>query len=199
MIFFVEGVLEEKEPTRVVVNAGGVGYEIFVPLSAYDRLPAEGQRARIFTYDHVREDDHVLYGFATLDERRMFVLLLNVNGVGPKLALGALSGLTTRDLKRAVAEGDVKRLSGLKGIGKKTAERIVVELRDRIGAAEALEAGAGAGPGATAGDLRIRDAVLALVSLGYKRSEAEAMALKAVQGSPAEATVEDLIRKALTA
>lgn len=196
MIFFVEGTLEEKQPTRVVINAAGVGYEVFIPLSSYDRLPAEGDRVRVFTYDAVREDDHLLYGFMSREERRLFVMLLTVSGIGPKIALSALSGLTTRELKAALVGADIKRLSMVPGIGRKTAERMVVELKDRLGAAEALQARSAEGEAAP-GDLRMRDAVLALISLGYKRAEAENLIRKVIEGAPAEATVEDLIRKAL--
>ena len=185
----------EKAPTRIVMDVSGVGYEVFIPLSSYDRLPGDGQRCRVFTYDHVREDDHHLYGFTSVGERRMFMLLLGVNGIGPKLALSALSGLTVRELTAAVAGGDVKRLSSVSGIGKKTAERIVVELRDRIGAADALEASAS--EPLSPADTKMRDAVLALISLGYKRVDAQELVQKVAGGVSPDASVEDLVRKAL--
>jgi Holliday junction DNA helicase RuvA len=197
MIVFLEGILDEKEPTRAVVQAGGVGYEVFIPLSSFDRLPAEGQRVRIQIYDHVREDDHLLYGFMTDDERRVFILLLSVTGIGPKLALSVLSGLTTRDFKVAVASGDAKRLSTVQGIGKKTAERIILDLKDKVGTPQILEAEAP--PAATdPGAIKTRDAVLALVALGYKRGDAEALIRKALSGADASSLdVEAVLRKAL--
>ncbi len=196
MITFLEGVLVEKDPTRIVLNVGGVGYELFIPLSSYDRLPSPGQPCRILTYDHVREDLHALYGFLTADERRMFLMLLDVSGIGPKLAMTALSGLSVRDLTAAVAQADVKRLSSVSGIGKKTAERIVVELKDKLGAGEAMEAitGAAADSPETA---RMRDAILALISLGYKQADAQKVVRDAVGKLKPSASVEDVVRKAL--
>lgn len=199
MITFLEGVVEAKQPTHVVLNVGGVGYEVTIPLSSYDRLPGEQATCRILTYDHVREDAHQLFGFMTEEERRLFMLLMTVSGIGPKLALTTLSGLTTRELKAAIVQADVKRLSSVSGIGKKTAERMVVELKDKLGAGEALEAvAAGAVP--AGGDARTRDAVMALISLGYKRSEAQDMVAR-VLGGPQGAglAVEDVVRKALAA
>ncbi len=196
MITFLEGVVVEKDPTRVVLNVGGVGYEVFIPLSSYDRLPAPGDACKILTYDHVREDTHALYGFLTADERRMFLMLLNISGIGPKLALTALSGLSIRDLKAAIAQADVKRLSSISGIGKKTAERIVVELRDKLGAGEAMEA-ITAQEEMTPENARTRDAILALVSLGYKQAEAQQLVRAAVAGAKPDATVEEIVRRAL--
>jgi len=196
MITFLEGVLVDKDPTRVVLNVGGIGYEVFIPLSSYDRLPAPGDVCKILTYDHVREDIHALYGFLTADERRMFLMLLNISGIGPKLALTALSGLSIRDLKAAIAQADVKRLSSISGIGKKTAERIVVELRDKLGAGEAMEA-ITAREEMTPENARTRDAILALISLGYKQADAQQIVRAAVAGVKPDATVEEIVRRAL--
>jgi holliday junction DNA helicase RuvA len=196
MITFLEGVLVEKDPTRVVLNVGGVGYEIFIPLSSYDHLPSAGQPCRLLTYDHVREDIHALYGFLTGEERRMYLLLLGISGIGPKLAMTALSGLSVRDLTAAVAQGDVKRLSSISGIGKKTAERIVVELKDKLGAGEAMEAIIGTAPDSPE-SARTRDAILALISLGYKQIDAQQLVRTAVAKLKPGATVEDVVRKAL--
>ncbi len=197
MIAFLEGILAEKEPTRVVINVGGVGYEALIPLSSYDRLPPEGQPCRLLVCHLVREDAQQLVGFATEAEKRMFNLLVSVTGIGPKLALAALSGLSVRELKAALVEGDTRRLSSISGVGRKTAERMVVELRDKIGAGEALEARAGATE-VTPEDLRARDALLALVSLGYKRAEAQEMVMRAARAAGArEVTVEELVRLAL--
>lgn len=197
MIVFLEGELDSKEPTRAVIQAGGVGYEVFVPLSSFDRLPAEGQRLRIHIYDHVREDGHQLFGFMTGEERRLFVLLLGVTGIGPKLALCVLSGLPTRDLKAAVLSGDVKRLSAVQGIGRKTAERMILDLKDKFGPADAIIAEAA--PAATdPASIKTRDSILALVALGYKRGEAETLIRKALAGSDAATMeVETILRKAL--
>lgn len=187
MITFLKGQLVEKTPTRCVLDVGGVGYEVLIPLSSYDRLPAVNEDCRILVHDYVREDQHMLFGFMSEPERGMFLLLLGASGIGPKLALSALSGLTVRELKAAVAERDVKRISSISGIGKKMAERIVVELGHKIGAAEALEAMSGA-EDREAGDLRLRDAVLALVALGYKQD----VARKKTQSVLADAGTEGL-------
>jgi Holliday junction DNA helicase RuvA len=197
MIAFVEGILVEKQPTRVVIAVQGIGYELFIPLSSYDALPPTNQPCRLLTHQHVREDDLRLFGFATEEERRMFLLLLGVNGVGPKLAISALSGMTVRELKAAVVAGDVKRLSTVSGIGRKTAERMIVELKDRLDAGDALEAAAGGG--AAAETPHARDAMLALAALGYTREQAARMiaeALRRFEGGRAPG-VEELIRRAL--
>ena len=197
MITFLEGILVEKTPTRVVLHVGGVGYEVFVPLSSFDRLGAPQQTCRLLIYDYIREDQHSLFGFVSAAERKLFGLLMCVSGIGPKLAMIALSSLTVRDITGAIAGGDIKRLAGVSGIGKKIAERMVLELRDKLSAAEGLELSA---PSATdsGGDHRMRDAVLALISLGYKQAEAQKMVATAVGGGKPNLAVEDIVRKALT-
>ena len=195
MITHLEGILVEKHPTRVVMDLGGVGYEVFIPLSSYDRLPRKQSPCKLMTYDYVREDMRTLYGFATDDERRMFLLLLSTAGIGPKLALSALSGLTVSELKRAILDGDVKRLSSISGVGKKMAERMVVDVRDKIDPAEGLETVAGATDGAE--QTINRDAILALVALGYKQDEARKMMTK-VRTQTTSTSVEELIKMALS-
>ena len=195
MITFLDGLLEEKEPGRAVLNVVGVGYEVQIPLSSYEHLPAPGARCRVLIHDHIREDAHLLFGFASEAERRLFVLLLGVSGIGPKIALSALSGMSVRELVQSIVGRDVKRLSSISGIGKKTAERLVVELRDRIGEGDALAA-ASAEP--TLENLKMRDAILALVTLGYRRGEAQELIDKRV--SPellATAPIEEIVRKVL--
>lgn len=197
MIAFVHGKLMDALPTQVTVDVQGMGYEILIPLSSFDKLPAVGQEVKLLTHLVVREDAQVLYGFVTAAERDLFRLLINtVSGIGPKIALNALSGMSVTAFRGAVAEGDVKSLSQISGVGRKTAERIVVELRDKVGAASAWEA-ASAERGLSPADQRINDAVLALLALGYKPTEAhEAVrAVAAVLGP--EALVEDLVRACL--
>lgn len=198
VIAFLDGIIVEKQPTRLLLNVGGVGYEVLIPLSSYDRLPRREESCRILTYDYVREDQHLLFGFMTEDERRMFCLLIGTTGVGPKLALSALSGLSVRQIKVAVVAGDIKRISSISGIGKKMAERILLELRDKIGEGEALEAVSGAGEEG-AGGTKLHDAVLALIALGYKQEAARKMAA-AVLHKPGggDLDVEDIIRQALS-
>lgn len=195
MICFLEGVLVEKQPTRAVLQVGGIGYETHIPLSSFDRLPDEGATCRLLIYDCVREDAHNLYGFGTAEERRFFLLLIGVSGIGPKTALSALSGLSPRELAAAIVEGNIKRLSSISGIGKKTAERIVVELRDRLTAGEALEAVAGEDP--ASGDPRRRDAALALISLGYKQADAVRLVRAAAPEPASDLGVEEIVRLVL--
>jgi Holliday junction DNA helicase RuvA len=145
-------------------------------------------------YHHITEVSQVLFGFATDDERRMFTLLLSVSGVGPKIAVAALSGLSVRELKTALIESDVKRLSSISGIGKKTAERIIVELRDKFSPGEALETLAGSDD--LPGDSRLHDAALALISLGYKQDDARKMVK--VLKLESSTSVEEIVRGALT-
>lgn len=197
MIVFLDGVLEEKEPTRVVVNVGGVGYEASIPLSSYDRLPEIGRRLRLLTVPVVREDAHLLFGFMTVDERSAFLLLTSVNGIGPKLGLAVLSGLAVRDLKAAIAAGDVKRLSGISGIGKKTAERLILEMRDKLGKGDLMEAlTGGTAPGPA--DAKLRDALLALISLGYKQADAQRMVRDVAPQIVPDTTLEEILRKVLS-
>ena len=195
MITFLDGLLEEKEPGRAVLNVVGVGYEVQIPLSSYEHLPAPGARCRVLIHDHIREDAHLLFGFASEAERRLFVLLLGVSGIGPKIALSALSGMSVRELVQSIVGRDVKRLSSISGIGKKTAERLVVELRDRISEGDAL-ASVAAEP--TVENLKMRDAILALVTLGYRRGEAQELINKRVTPELlATAAIEDVVRKVL--
>lgn len=194
MIEFVSGRLAEKSPTHAVIQTGGIGFHLPIPLSSYDALPLPGEEVKLYTYLVVREDSLTLYGFANLNERGMFERLIHVSGIGPKLALTALSGLPLRDLKLAIADGDVKRLTSISGIGKKMAERLVVELRDKLDAAESLELRS-SGPGLST---NLRDAILALVALGYKQQDARKMLEKVQQTHPEDLEVEDLVRKALS-
>jgi len=197
VISFLKGLIVQKQPTRVVLEVAGVGYEVLIPLSTYDRLPARGEACCLLTVDYVREDCHQLFGFMTEPERALFALLMGTSGVGPKLALSALSGMSVRDLRTAVVEGDVARLSSVSGIGKKMAERIIVDLRDKVGKGEALEAASGATPGTEAESKR-RDALMALVALGYKREAADKMVRNALRKGSASLSVEAIIRMALS-
>jgi len=196
MITFLQGILADKTPTRAVINVQGVGYEVFIPISSFDRLPAVEADIKILTYHHVREDAQILYGFCTEAERNLFDLLLDVSGIGPKLALTVLSGMSVREIKVAIVTGDVKRLSGISGIGKKTAERLIMELKDKVSAGEAVEV-TSAGDDAMPGDVRIRDTVMALIALGYKQADALKMARTAADAAGPDAPVEDLIRRSL--
>src|SRR6267378_3026108 len=197
MISFLHGKIVESLPTQVIVNVGGVGYDVLIPLSSYDKLPQPGQEVKLLTHLAVREDAHTLYGFMTVAERELFKLLINtVSGIGPKIALNIFSGISVIAFRGAVANGDVKALSQVSGVGKKTAERIVVELRDKIGAAGAWEASS-AQRALSPADQKINDAVLALLALGFKQVEAHNTVRQAQTALGAQATVEDLVRAAL--
>ena len=195
MIAFLHGTLVDKTPSVATLDVHGVGYEVFISLGTYDRLPATGSACRLLTYHHIREDAQILFGFMQAEEKGMFERLLGVNGVGPKLALSVLSGLTVGELSLAIAENNVKRISAVHGIGKKTAERIVMELRDKVDPLEAL-AGRGA-EGDTARNAMLRDAILALGSLGFPQDQARKMVQSALDADPAITDTETLLRKAL--
>jgi Holliday junction DNA helicase RuvA len=197
MITFLEGTLVEALPTQVVVGVHGVGYLVNIPLSSYDKLPGVGQGIKILTHLAIREDAHVLYGFMTSGERDLFRLLVNhVSGIGPKTALDVLSGMSVTNFKAAVVNGDVGLLAKIKGIGKKSAERIVVELKDKVGIAAAWEA-ASAAHAPTAEETQINDAVLALIALGYKQVDAHKAVKAAWEKGGSAQSSEDLVRAAL--
>lgn len=197
MITFLRGKLVEALPTQVVVEVHGVGYEALIPLSSFDKLPAPGSEVQLLTHLAIREDAHVLYGFMTAAERDLFRLLIHtVSGIGPKIALNVLSGMNPVALRGAVANGDVKALSQISGVGKKTAERIVVELRDKMGAAAAWEATSGTRALSDV-DQKLNDAILALMALGFKQPEAhDAIRASAALLGP-QAGVEELVRASL--
>jgi holliday junction DNA helicase RuvA len=188
MIGRIAGILIEKNPPQVLVDANGVGYEIDVPMSTFFGLPRNGEKVTLLTHMVVREDAQLLYGFATEDERGAFRTLLKVSGVGPKVALAVLSGLSVNDLATAIAMQETARLTKIPGIGKKTAERLLLELRDKfkVDASVAL-GGDSAKPSANS------DVLNALIGLGYSEKEA----LLAVKALPAEVSVSDGIRLAL--
>ena len=193
MIGRLTGILLEKNPPQIVVDAHGVGYEVDVPMSSFYGLPATGQAVSLFTHLAIREDGHFLYGFATADERAAFRQLLKVSGIGARTALAVLSGLSVTDLAQAVALQEAGRLVKIPGIGKKTAERLLLELRDKLGKALPSLANAAA-PGVSARPADDRSDILnALLALGYNEKEA----LSALKAVPEDAGVSDGIRQAL--
>ena len=199
MIAFVEGILEEAQPLRLVINANGIGYELHVPLSSSTQLPAIGQQLRLHTQLVIREDSHTLYGFLTSEEKNAFVALTEkVSGIGPKIALSILSRLSVESLQSAVSTGNIALLSQCPGIGRKTAERLVLELKDLI-AKTPLTSSAQAGiqgrmmQSSAVGE----DAVAALITLGFKAADAAKRVEKAMSASDGKPTVESLIKKAL--
>jgi Holliday junction DNA helicase RuvA len=189
MIGRIAGILLEKHPPLVLLDVGGVGYEIDVPMSTFYNLPALGEKVALHTQLIVREDAHQLYGFASHDERSAFRQLLKISGVGPKLALTILSGMSVAELSHVVAAQEVGRLTKIPGIGKKTAERLLLELRDKLPGAAAALLSSGSEPGPSARN----DVLDALLALGYNEREAS----WAVKQLPANLDVSDSIRQAL--
>ncbi len=197
MITYLAGKLAAALPTQAIVDVNGVGYELLIPLSSYDRLPAVGQTLHILTHLHVREDAHILYGFMSAPERDLFRLLVNhVSGIGPKLALAVLSGMSVGNFKNAVVNNDVASLSKISGLGKKTAERIVLELKDKLGVSAVWEA-ASATHAPTAEESQANEAVLALIALGYKQVDAHKTVRDLQERQPEIKTAEELVKNAL--
>ncbi len=197
MITFLRGILQDNLSSQIAIDVNGVGYEVIVPLSTLERLGPSGKSVFLLTHLHIREQEHTLYGFMTPEERDLFRLLINrVSGVGPKVALSILGGMSVQDFKNAVVHGDLALLSKIKGVGRKTAERIVLELKDKVGVAEAWKAAASLQKPSEE-QRRQTDAVLALISLGYKQSEAAKAVTDCVTILGITATVEDLVRKSL--
>lgn len=191
MIGHLRGVVLAKSPERVLLEVGGVGYEVHIPVSTYyelDRL-GDGAAASLHVHTHLREDAISLYGFWTETEKHLFERLIGVSGIGPRLARVILSGMPPADLIRAIAGGDLVRLSSVPGVGKKTAERLVLELRDKVRELAAAPEAVAAGPGD-------EDLVSALVNLGYKRPQAERAVIEARRAAP-EADFSDLLRASL--
>jgi Holliday junction DNA helicase RuvA len=195
MIALLRGVLLEKHPNQAIVDAGGVGYDVTIPVSTFTHLPDSGAEVRLRIYTHVREDALALYGFLTQDEKALFEKLIGVSGIGPTLAVKILSGVTAPDLILAIRRGEVERLVRIPGVGKKTAERMVLELRDKLPAAT----GEGPEPPAAAALSAIEQDVLsALLNLGCGRPQAEAAVRKAkTAAAPDAADFEPLFRRAL--
>jgi Holliday junction DNA helicase RuvA len=195
MIAFLRGRIADKRPNRVTIDIQGVGYDVYVPLSTYYDIGDEGAEVALRVYTHVREDALQLYGFLTDLERQLFERLIGISGIGPKLAIAVLSGMDPRDLLGAVQRGDLARLTGIPGVGRKTAERIVLELKDRL-----TQLSASVAPGAeetAAGPERLRlDLLSALQNLGYHRPQAE-NAIDSTLDTMSEPTFEDALKTAL--
>ncbi len=188
MIAKVRGTLDHKAPGEVIVDVGGVGYQLFTPLSVFYRLPEVGEPVTLLVYTHVREDSLQLFGFFDPAEKQAFLLLTGVSGIGPRLALNILSGMAAGELLGALRDGDVARLVTIPGVGKRLADRMIVELRDRIDALPDI-APAAADPGIRG------DALSALVNLGYRRADAERAVRQVLSEGAAE--LETVLKEAL--
>ncbi len=195
MIAHLRGVLLEKHPNQAIVESGGVGYDVAIPVSTYSALPEPGAEVRLRIHTHVREDAIALYGFISQDEKVLFERLISVSDIGPKLAVTVLSGLAAGDLVAAIRAGEVARLVRIPGVGKKTAERMVLELRDKL-PATAAEAAAAAPTGRSVLTALDQDVLSALVNLGCAAPAAEA-AVKKAKAEGVAAGFEPLFRKAL--
>ncbi len=206
MIVSIEGVLTEVHPLLATIETHGLGYEVHLPLTTMEQLPPLGCPVKLFTYSVYREDSQSLYGFHQREDREFFRLLVEkVSGIGPKIALRIMSRLSVTMLKCAIGASDAALLSKCPGIGKKTAERLIIELKDKVGAEFAVAskspfatATAGASPVYAEADSRVQDAVAALMTLGYKAPEADKAIRKVMSKLPAEAPTEDLIKSALS-
>jgi holliday junction DNA helicase RuvA len=195
MIAFLRGRVLDKQPNRIIVDVGGVGYDVQVPLSTFYEIGEEGVEVTLRVYTHVREDALQLYGFLTDLERQVFERLIGISGIGPKLAIAVLSGMDSREVISAIQRADVARLTGIPGIGKKTAERIVLELKDRL-TQLARPAAAGVVAGASASDRLRGDLLSALQNLGYHRPQAEKAIDVALKANP-DTTLEQAVRASL--
>ena len=196
MYAYVSGTLADKKPTEAVIEAGGIGYRLLIPASSYEKLPAVGKEAKLVTTFVVRDDALTLYGFASEPERTAFETLTAVSGVGPKLALAALSAMSPSELRDTVVSGDAAMLTRVPGIGKRTAERLIVELRDKFAGMDGLEPGGALGGDGAASEARA-DARSGLEALGLSRAEAEKRLRKVLRAHPGTQSAEDLIRLAL--
>lgn len=197
MIAHLSGKLLEKNATHVIVDVAGVGYEVNIPLSTFYELGEEGEDVTLRIYTHVREDAIQLFGFSSSRERDLYLKVISVQGIGPKLGITVLSGIGVDELARAVKGNDLARLTSIPGIGRKTAERLVIDLRDKVG--ELALAKSGSEPSSSSiaiGNEHFDDALSALINLGYQRAVAE-KALSAARSDVAEPTVQKLLRRAL--
>ena len=196
MIAHLQGMLAAKTVERVIIDVHGVGYQVMVPLSTYYALPDLQERVLLLTTMYVREDTMRLYGFATQEEQEMFELLIGVSSVGPRLALNMLSSLTAADLRQAIAQAETRRLQAIPGVGRKTAERVVLELQDKM-AALALTASGQPSLLVSADDQVLHDVISALLNLGYRQQEAERAVRTARAKQDGSLTLEALLKDAL--
>lgn len=196
MIEYISGKLVEKHPTHVVVDVGGLGYWVHIPVSSFPHLGEPGTPVKLFTHHHIREESEELFGFATSDERKVFRYLIDVSGIGPKLAQNILSGLPAAPLREALMSGDLATLTRIPGVGKKTAERMVVELKDKMAKLMPADSAAGAPVAVSSAD---DEAVLALVSLGYARYDAQQAVTAVRRKGGTDLPLPEVIRAAIQA
>ena len=197
MYSFLSGILAERSLTSVTIDVNGIGFQLSIPLSTSQKLPQVGEKIRLLVHHVVREDAQLLFGFATEEERSLFRLLLGVSGIGPKLAITVLSGLGIGELKRAIVDGSVPGLTAISGIGRKTAERMIIELREKIVIEGRTDEGK-AGAVLSKNEALVEDSIRALVSLGYSKQNAKAAIQKVLSGRDSgRLSAESLIRESL--
>lgn len=198
MFAYISGSLVEKRPTEAIIDVQGIGYRIHIPTSTFERLPAVDKPVKLFTHYHVREDASVLFGFMSLEEKRVFEVMLAVSGIGPKLALAALSAMSPSDLRAHVVHGETAVLTSIPGVGRKTAERLIVELKDRFADMEPLGKDAAAATASSpTRDTARSDALAALESLGFNRASAEKNLQRVMKNRPDLDAAEEMIRLVL--
>lgn len=196
MIAYLEGKLIEKNPTHLILDVNGVGYSVNIPVSSYSHLGEIGEIVKILTYQYVREDELKLFGFSTKPEKDLFELLISVNGVGPKVALGILSSISVEDFQRSILEEDLDVLTHISGVGKKIAQRLIVELKEKLSKVD-LRVEKGVEVKERIGISIEDEAVLALVSLGYNKFDARKAVEKVSSESEGSMPIEELIKRAL--
>ena len=196
MIAYLSGKLADKRPTQAIVDVNGIGYRVHIPTSTFEHLPEVGRPVMLHIHHHVREDAILLYGFSSDSERKVFEVMLGVTGIGPKLALAALSAMSPAELREHVLRGEAAMLTSIPGVGRKTAERLIIELRDRFADMEPLETAPLSGVTDERREARA-DALAALESLGFSRAAAEKNLRKVMKDRPDVHAAEDLIRLAL--
>lgn len=197
MYAYISGTLVEKRPTEVTIDVQGVGYRLHITTSTFEQLPALRKTVKLFTYFHVREDASLLYGFATRAEKRVFEVMLGVSGIGPKLALAALSAMKPDDLRAHVIHGETAVLTSIPGVGRKTAQRLIVELKDRFADMEELDEATGKPAASDAGATARSDALAALESLGFARASAEKHLRNVLKKNADVSAAEEMIRLVL--
>jgi Holliday junction DNA helicase RuvA len=195
MISSLRGKLVQKNPTLLIVDVNGIGYAVNIPLSSYQYIGPVGSEIHLLTYLHVREDILQLYGFTTEEERKLFQMLISISGIGPKLAQSILSGISVKDFRSAIASDNIDALTAISGIGRKTAQRLIVELKEKFG--DVHEGLSVSVPTSRVETALIEQAVLALVSLGYKKPRAKAAVQKVLESQGEQLPVEEIIKRAL--
>lgn len=198
MIAYVAGKLAEKKPTEVVIDVHGIGYHVLIPTSTFERLPNVGEAVKLYTHHYIREDAHQLFGFGKVSERSLFRMMIAVSGIGPKLGLAALSAMSPTELRDRVLEGDTSLLTRIPGVGRKTAERLVVELKDRLSKTDLFDGAAAPLSGGTDERAAARaDALAALMALGLTRAAAEKALRKVLRQNAGIQSPDELVRLAL--